>query len=445
MSENKVIRRACKPFASVEQVRENKEKPRTALMDFCPPKDNRLAKFIARFIVPKRLNERFGVTDVEIIGLGYLKSLKGERCVLPFNHPSRKDPEVAFTVGVKADEYFNYLAAREVFDERNGWMGRIMQWLGCYSVVRGTADRDSFKTTQRLLVENKQKLVIYREGEINSRNDDPLDCEPGVIRLAMWALQQLDEEGRLAPIYLPRVGTKFRYVEDIQPTLESCITRLEQHLLITAEGDLYARLRKVCIRTLAELQTEYGLIHNPDESTLDEQVTVLRNTILDEAASLLKIKLPNVSTLDRLRVVRNAIDERVFKNEAGMSPYKRLLDRRRAEALTCVYPMMRTVQLFIAARDGYVKETMTQERCAEVIDMLELEHFGASTVKGKSIAFVYIGKGINLLDYYDEYKKDAKSKKAVLQKLAAEVSKGGREAIRLADEASYYIPHRTIT
>lgn len=436
MSQTKLVRRPVKPFESVEQARQQRNK----LMDFRPPQDNAFAKFIARFVVPARLKNRFGVIDVKVNGLERLKALKGQRCILPFNHPSGKDPEVAFTVGLMAGEFFNYLAAREVFDEMKGRMGRIMQSLGCYSVVRGTADRESFETTQRLLVENKQKLVIYFEGEINRQNDQPLDCEPGVIRLAMWAMQQLEKEGRLAPIYLPRVGTKFRYVDDIQPALEESLARLEAHVSLTAEGDMYERLRKVCLVTLATLQNDYGVIPDPN-ATAAAQVQDLRNAILADVGRLLKIELPNVSTLDRLRVVRNAIDERVFKAEEGMSPYACLLDRRRAEAMSCVYEMMRTVQVFIDIRDGYVKETMSQERFAEVLDKLEVEFFGATTVKGKSIAFVHIDEPINLLDWYPTYKKD---KKGTLAKLAAEVSQGVRQSIKLADEASAYIPHRTI-
>lgn len=436
MSQQKTVRRPVKPFVSVEQARQKRNK----LMDFRPPQDNRFAKFLARFIVPRRLKNRFGVVDVKVTGLEHLERLKGQRCILPFNHPSRKDPEVAFTVGIKAGEYFNYLAAREVFDELNGWMGKMMQSVGVYSVVRGTADRESFETTQRLLVENKQKLVIYFEGEINGQNDEPLDCEPGVIRLAMWAMQQLEKEGRPAPIYLLRLGTKFRYLEDNQSEIEQSLTRLEAHLNLSTKGDTYERLRNVCIATLVELQDEYDVVPDPN-SKLADQVTELRNQILTDIGRLLKIDIPNVATIDRLRVVRNAIDDRVFKNEEGMSPYRRELDRRRAEAMSCVYEMMRTVQLFIGIRDGYVKDTMTQDRCIEVLDLLELEHFGAISVKGKSIAFVHIDEPINLLDWYPAYKKD---KKGTLAKLAAEVSLGNRQAIKKADAASDYIPRRTI-
>jgi len=440
MTQSKQVRRPAKPFASVEQARQLRNK----LMDFRPPKDNALAKFIARFVVPYRLHTRFGVIKVSVSGLSVLQQLKGQRCILPFNHPSRKDPEVAFFVGLLLGEYFNYIAAREVFDEHNGWMGRIMQWLGVYSVVRGTADRESFKTTQRLLVENKQKLVIYPEGEINTRNDDPLDSQPGMILFAMWALEQLEKSDKLAPIYVPRIATKFRYVGDIQGSLEDSMVELEKHLNLSAGNhNLYGRLRNVSLKTLQLLQKHYSVTPAPGAG-VNEQVADLRNQILAQVARILDVELPDVPLLDKLRVVRNAIDDRIFKSEDNMCGYELKLDRRQAEAMSCVYEMMRTVQLFNAIRDDYVSETMTQERFAEVVDMLELEHFGAATVKGKSIAFVHIGEPINLLDWYPAYK-NKKTKKETLTKLAQEVTQGIRDSLQEAHDASKYIPHRKIS
>ncbi|MBX9878102.1 MAG: hypothetical protein K2Y22_06540 [Candidatus Obscuribacterales bacterium] len=442
MSQNKSVRRPVKPFKSVAEAREL----RTTLMDFRPPKDSRFLKFLARFFVPFRLKNDFSVMDVRLTegSLQRLKDLKGKRCILPFNHPSRKDPEVAFTVGLMAGEYFNYLAAREVFDEDKGKRGEMMQNVGCYSVVRGAADRESFDCTVKLLVDNKQKLVIYREGEINSKNDEPLDCEPGWIRLAFWALQQLDKEGRLEPIYIPRVGTKFRNLDDNQPAYEQSLQSLEANLGLPSEGDLYTRLRTVCLHTLAILQKVYKVAPKEGENSM-EQISFLRNKILADVGRILDVEVPEVATIDRLRFVRNAIDTRIFQNEEKMCAYECSLDRRQAEAMSCVYEMMRTVQLFIDIRDGYVKENMTQERFGEVLDTLELEHFGAISVKGKSIAFVHIGEPINLLDWYPQYKAaGSKGKKEILNKLAAEISQGGRDAIKLADEASAYIPHRTI-
>lgn len=442
MSQNKSVRRPVKPFKSVAEARQL----RTNLMDFRPPKDSALIKFLARFFVPIRLRNDFSVMEVKPTegSLDRLKKLKGMRCILPFNHPSRKDPEVAFTIGLMAGEFFNYLAAREVFDEDKGRRGEVMQKLGCYSVVRGAADRESFDCTVQLLVDNKQKLVIYREGEINGKNDEPLDCEPGWIRLAFWALQKLDKEGKLEPIYIPRVGTKFRYTEDIKPVLEQSLQRLETNLDLQPEGDMYVRLRKVCLQTLAIMQRVYKVTPKEEESVKD-QVSFLRNKILADVGRILDVEVPEVATIDRLRFVRNSIDTRIFQNEEKMCAYERALDRRQAEAMSCVYEMMRTVQLFIDIRDGYVKENMTQERYAEVLDTLELEHFGAIGVKGKSIAFVHIGEPINLLDWYPQYKAaGSKGKKDILNQIAAEISQGGRDAIKTADKASAHIPHRTI-
>ena len=80
----------------------------------------------------------------------------GMRAMICPNHSNRHDPQVMFALSRYAGEDFNFVAAREVFDWDQGMNGWWLQHLGCYSVVRGASDRESFKTSKRILVEGKE-------------------------------------------------------------------------------------------------------------------------------------------------------------------------------------------------------------------------------------------------------------------------------------------------
>ena len=452
MSQQKSIRRPVAPFDSVEEARQI----RTRLVDFCPPKDNPIAKAIASIVVPWRLRNRFGVVGVEISeeSLKRLKERSSASEILAVNHPSDRDPEIIFSIGTRVKQDYNYLAAREVFDEEKGKRGRMMQSLGCYSVVRGKPDRESFDTTKRLLVENKRKLVIYVEGEIGRQNGVLMPVEPGSIQLAYWAIQEKEKQRKklaieknveettleLSSVKIRPIGITYRLVGDNSDKLEASLSAIEQELNVAPQGGMYERLRTVALTTLTELQTHYKLV--PAEGApVTTQVRELQNHILARVGKVLEVEVPEVSTLDRLRFVRNKLDEHIYKSEEGMSNYKKRLDRGHAEELVCLYQHLRRVQVFIAIYDGYVKETMTQDRFAEVLDKLEIEIFGARTLKGKCVAFVHVGEAIDLLTSYDQYKKD---KRVTVARLADELYAGLSSAIKLADQESARIKHLTV-
>ncbi len=438
MSQQKSIRRPVTPFDSVEQARQM----RTKVVDFCPPKDSPIAKAIASIVVPWRLRNRFGVVGVEISkeSLRRLKERSEDSEILAVNHPSDRDPEIIFHVGTRVRQDYNYLAAREVFDEENGKRGRMMQSLGCYSVVRGKPDRKSFETTKRLLVENKRKLVIYVEGEIGRQNGVLMPVEPGSIQLAYWAIQEMDKQKKLRSVKIRPVGITYRYVGDIRANLESSLSSLERELNIAPQGGKYERLRSVCLATLTALQKQYQQV--PTEgASITQQVKDLQRHILARVGSILQVTVPDVSILDQLRFLRNKLDEHIYKSEENMSNYCRNLDREAAEELVCLYKHLRRVQVFIAIYDGYVKETMTQDRFAEVLDKLEIEFFGARSLKGKCVAFVHVGEAIDLLNSYDQYKTDAR---VTVAGLADELYTSLSSAIKLADQESARIEHLTV-
>ena len=117
------------------------------------------------------------------------RALAGERVLLTPNHPTNTDPALVFHLSAQVNQSFRYLACREAFDACLGLWGHVIKRIGAHSVIRGTADRASFRATRELLASPASKLVIFPEGEVYSQNDTLLPFHDGVFQLAFWALE----------------------------------------------------------------------------------------------------------------------------------------------------------------------------------------------------------------------------------------------------------------
>ncbi|MCY3760479.1 MAG: 1-acyl-sn-glycerol-3-phosphate acyltransferase, partial [Gemmatimonadetes bacterium] len=122
-----------------------------------------------------------------------LQAIRGHSAVLAPNHPAHEDPAVLFLLSKRLSQPFYYMAAREVFDK--GRFGavrcKLLQRVGVYSVVRGTVDRDAFRTTRKLLSEGDWPIVIFGEGEISRQNDTVMRFERGIVQMCFWAPDDL--------------------------------------------------------------------------------------------------------------------------------------------------------------------------------------------------------------------------------------------------------------
>ena len=76
-----------------------------------------------------------------------------------------------FLLSKRLSQWYYYMTARETYDKGKfkGLCGLLLQWLGAYSIVRGTADRNAFRTTREILTKGDAPIVIFGEGEISRR------------------------------------------------------------------------------------------------------------------------------------------------------------------------------------------------------------------------------------------------------------------------------------
>lgn len=393
------------------------------MLDFRPPLDSPLLIGLARTFRKMILEVRMKHAEVRVIGDGIerFKQLKGKHVMVCPNHSHRHDPEVMFILSCLAQEEFNFIAAREVFDWNNGMNGWFLQHMGVYSVVRGAVDRESFKMTKHLLVEGKKKLVLFPEGEISRQNDVLLPLESGAAQLSFMAMDELHKKNPDEGLYILPVALKYTYKHDLTPLLTEIIGQIETKLGIQSSGELslYKRVRTASEVVLKTLEEEYDLKPAAD-ADLNSRIVGLKGHILKTMADVLHVNLSESGThLDWVRVLRNNLDDFIYTDEDNLPPYQKKIHEEKAIKIKSFYRDLDRVVRFIAIYDGYLSPPITQERLVNVLELIEAEVYGEAKIKGPRLVLVTVGKPINLQEYYPEYKK---SKKPTIEKLRAEMS-----------------------
>jgi len=376
---------------------------------FRSPKNNRLLIDLVKLLLPlfNRLIVKVVEIEVNQEELSRLKNLKTHRVILTPNHPAL-DWTVIFHLSKLAGQDFNYLAAKEVFEQAPPGGAWFLQRLGAYSIVRGTADRTSFMMTRKLLQEGKNWLVIFPEGLSYWLNDVVLAFQQGPAQLAFWALEDLSKQNQLTPLYIVPVAIKYAYLQDMRPEIESSLMRLERKLSLREKSQnmtLYNRLRQVGETVLRANEKFYNLQPSPDAS-LNDRIQLIKGFIVSRVAEALEFKLsPNQTFQDQIRAMFNLLDRIVHSDVAG-SEYEKQLHLQRQQGWLDLYNELWKAQDFIAVSDGYVRESLSAERFLEVLGRLELEVFEKIRIWGPRKAMVKIGEKINLDDYFPRYRQD---------------------------------------
>jgi len=386
------------------------------MLDFRPPLDNPFLIWLVNQSLPMYLKFKLHDMKVQVApgAIEKFKSYAGKNALVCPNHSNRHDPQVMYEFSRQVGECFNFVAAREVFDYDDGANGWWLQRLGCYSVVRGAADRESFKTTKRILSSGKKKLVLFPEGEISHQNDTLMPLESGAAQLTFWAVEELAKQANgaeIAPIYVIPLALKYTYPKDIREHLIRCIEELEQHTSIkNTETSLYVRVRNLATKLLDTLEHEYAL-KTPADATMNDRIVTLRQHILDNMARQLQVDIkPNTRQLESVRILRNHVDDFIYAHEEKVSEYEKAVHAERAAIFKGFYKDLDRVVNFIAIYDGYLKEKLTQERFADILDRMEREikRVGEPSPRGARIVYVDVGDPINLSARYADFKKDKK-------------------------------------
>ena len=357
------------------------------MLDFKPPKLNTTAIRAAQAFIPL-INRLFlkGLTlDVDTESIARLKMTDGHPTVLAPNHAARTDPAVTFLLSKQLSQQYYYMTARESFDKGKfgGLRSFLLQRFGAYSIVRGTADRNAFRTTRELLCEGNSPLVIFAEGEISRQNDTVMRFERGIIQLCFWALDDMAKAEIDKPLYVVPIGIKYHYPQDMWGDIDAALTELEKHILPPDDRtpiERYERLRRIGVAIFKTLAAEYQ--YKVDETVpLDVHIEKLKEQTLSHAEKIMGIR-SEADVLTRVRTLKNLVDAEVYRDIEQMTEYEQKIHEELLQKFQRFYPDLERLINFISISDGYVAEEPSPERFLEVIIRLEREVFGTAKMRG---------------------------------------------------------------
>ena len=403
---------------------------------FRPPRRNRLVIALCKRILPFVIRSKLKVTEIEIRDddLEKLKALRGKRCLLIPSHSGGFEPYIILHLSKLLGDDYNYLAAMEAF-EKSPLTGWLMQRLGAYSIIRGTADRPSFQMTKQLLVDAKRWLVIFPEGQTVWQNDTVIPFQQGVVQLAFKAYEAAAKQDEGASLFCVPISIKYAYLEDMRSQREASLARVESKLFppdCMAPPSQYERLRRIGKAVLAA--NEKGHNVKPDEdASLDDRIQMMKETIVRRIELQLELTpRAGQSLLDRIRALFNAVDRIVHEEPETYEYEQKLLNERQQAARDLYDDLWRVLQL-IAIYDGYVRESLTVERFMDVLCLLEMEVLGERRIWGPRKALVRVGDSVDLRDHFSAYKTD---KRGVIQEVTLAVESRVRQMLAtLADSA----------
>jgi hypothetical protein len=307
------------------------------------------------------------------------------------------------------------MASREVFDWNGGMVGKVIQAIGAYSIIAGTADREALKTTRAILAEPKGKLVLFPEGEpTGGENDNLLPFQSGVTQLGFWGFEDALKTDPNAEIYVLPAYIKYRMSDtftEVQKEVDRSLGNLERHFHLSKSGkNVIERLYQIGASLMEIKEQEYGVPVENDKD-FDYRIGRLRHYLLDLVAQTANLKKYNKddNAIDKLRYILSVfelvqINAPDPKNEL---PSKEVTKWGRA--------LCQKVYDFIAIKGDYLTSLPSAERIYEWIYRFENEVFGSYRPR-PSKAYVSFCEPIKLSTYYKEYK-TSKSKKQVVDDL----------------------------
>ena len=407
--------------------------------EFLPARPAPWVQNVFRALLPVIL-PRLGVVsvDYEADDLARLKAMDGKSVLLLPNHPTNTEPALLFHLSKTINRPFYYLACREAFDHWGGWWGKIIQRVGAFSVVRGTADRASFRATRDLLALPGTRVVIFPEGEVYSQNDSLLPFHTGVFQLAFWAMDDKKKagynDGDAADLLLVPVALKYHYVRDMSGPIAHSLLKLEKFTGVPpAPSDApYDRLRRVGVAILRSLEREYRLPSPKEEGEADDvspRLDAIKEAILQRVALAAGVPVPKGDTLpEKMRGLLHTIDlvERDAPKDGETGYDKSLRNAQRLRAQPLLRDMERLTN-WIAVYDGYIRADPTPERMAETLIRLERECWGKAELTGPKACRVRVGDPLNVRDCLPAYEE---SKRAEVARVTHEMEKRVGDLLR---------------
>lgn len=311
------------------------------------------------------------------------------------NHPTDMDPILLRTLGLSAGIRFKYLACREGFDGLCGVWGWVAQRIGAFSIVRGTVDRDSFRYTTNLWVDEAAHIVVFPEGEVGAFNDKLLPFHDGIFQLLLLASEKRTSAGE-APVGIVPIGIRYTLTNNHAANLLDASNKLCAATGAQLSQDLIQNLKSLTAIVLSRLEREYGLSFTPEISTQD-RIAKLQTAVLSRIHAATGKPIPEHGDLhDQMRLSANIIEDAIDNHSAPESLFdKRLAEQRRQRAIGLQADIDR-LQNWLAIDDGYATSDGNQDHVYELIRHFEIEVFGNVKTRITRDATIRVGSRIEL-------------------------------------------------
>jgi 1-acyl-sn-glycerol-3-phosphate acyltransferase len=363
-----------------------------AMPTYWPPRPSRFWQFVFEPIRRSTLYLYMRITQVEVEGLEQFRTrfAPGDGVLIAPNHSHDADASVMAEVARQAQMQFYYMAAWEVFHFRWGFDGFLLQRMGCFSVDREGCDRRAVKQAIELL-STGQKLVVFPEGEVYHLNERLAPLMDGVAFMALSAQKDLEKHKPEARVWMLPTAIRYRYVEDIQPKLDTLLTKLEQRFLLkslpgSSLPQRAARLGDILV-TLKEKE-KFGRCRDA-EGDLPSRLAFLADTMLTKLEHEWLKKSPSADTAPmRVKAVRRKLIDAYADENADAAAREKArfaLDEVHLALQLSSYP------------GNYLTEKPTQERVVETLQQIEEDVYNYRTRPvGRRKAKVLFGEPIDL-------------------------------------------------
>lgn len=347
----------------------------------------------------------------------YIRTLRNHRLIYCSNHPTNSEPVVAYYVANTMGTRFNYMASRQVFDWANGLVGKIIQNVGAFSVLAGTADRESIKTARKILTQKGGKLALFPEGEpVSGENDHLMPFQPGIAQLAFWAYDDLKQMEEKDDILILPAFVKYIYTgteAQIKGELHESLRRIERKLNIDPKNKNLLRRFLTIGRVLLENAEKEYKIDIEKEKGWDYRIGRVRHQILDQIAEKFKIqgyKKEN-HAIDKLRYILAILEMKTVQY-----PDPRLPNISSQELEWAKREAMKAYN-FISIHTDYLISYPSAERMYEWLKHFEEYLFGESKQRPRK-AIVRFHEVISIKANYEQY---VQSKKVAIKKVTDEL------------------------
>jgi 1-acyl-sn-glycerol-3-phosphate acyltransferase len=352
------------------------------------------------------LKVKYPHLSVEVIsGLKELRALQTDRVILCPNHPTSMDTDMAFLLATLLQEELYFLTAREVFI--GSFVNKyLLQLFGCYSVLRGTNDFNSFKYSVRLMQAGLHKLVIFPEGEICRRNDILLPLKPGPAHIACTTLDRLRKSGIEEAVHIVPLVFRYSYPDVTTAELKATMTSIEKALSIGSSQSLPLSSRMVLAGeiVLQELLSKYNCPADATE-TFYQKVKHARAAVLKSIACYINFqldaKLEEIEQIHRLFV--HLYEARWYEHQLS-EHFDHAKHTERYGLLTEMIRDLFRISCFISVG----KDSPLRDRNDDINDLMLLRHevLGDRTYSFPVRLEIALGRPINVQKNYSGKKEE---------------------------------------